>query len=255
MKFDKYLLYFIGMPQSGWINVGVNRLSKFDFLYKLTTAKAALMDITLIPGETTQYFLQDLSKKLNLNYEILLDEYYKLAPIPDGYLIPDTYKIPVGISERHLIYYIVNISKKKHEALSRKIFGDWNEKQWFRYLIVASIVQKEAANNEEMGLIASVIYNRLKRGMKLQMDGTLNYGLYSHEKVTPNRIKTDLSAYNTYIHNNLPPAPVCTVSTNAVLAAIFPKKSSYLYFVRNKRTGKHVFTNSYEEHISAIRQK
>ena len=113
-------------------------------------------------------------------------------------------------------------------------------------------MQKEAANKNEMPLVASVIYNRLKIGMKLQMDGTLNYDLYSHEKITPKRIASDNSRYNTYKYAGLPPSAVCNVSFDAIKAAIFPKKTNYLYFVRDKSTGGHIFSANYESHLEAI---
>lgn len=253
-RFDKYILVLMGFPQSGWIDIGQTTLSKFDFLYKLTTAKAAMRDITLVPGETTAYFFYDIAKKFGLNYNELMKNYLANSPIKEGFLVPETYKIPVGISEAHLVYYLINISKKQHESLSKKIFGQWDERRWYEFITVASIVQKEAANKNEMPLVASVIYNRLKIGMKLQMDGTLNYDLHSHEKITPKKIAQDKSRYNTYKYAGLPPNAVCNVSFEAIKAAIFPKKTNYLYFVRDKSSGAHIFTSSYEAHLNAIKQ-
>ena len=83
------------------------------------------------------------------------------------------------------------------------------------------------------------------------MDGTLNYGVYSNQKVTPERIRNDKSKYNTYIHNGIPHQPVSTVSKEALRAAIFPATSDYLYFVRNKK-GVHTFSKTYQEHIKAF---
>lgn len=253
-KFDIIFLKFFGMPQSGWIDVQYEKTSKFDFLYQITNAKAAMTDITLIPGETSEYFLLQTSKQLGLNYDILLKELKLLSPIPEGFLVPDTYKIPIGIEEKHLIFYLVNTSKAKHEEMSKKIFGVWDEKQWYKYLKVASIVQKEAASEDEMPLVASVIYNRLKKGYRLQMDGTLNYGLYSHDKITRERIDSDKTSYNTYKRYGLPEFAVCNVSFAAIKAAIFPKKSDYLYFVRNKDTGKHAFTSTLIDHNKEIKK-
>lgn len=103
-----------------------------------------------------------------------------------------------------------------------------------------------------MPKIASVIYNRLKKGMKLQMDGTLNYGIYSHVKVTPQRIRQDNSSYNTYKFTGLPKEAVCNVSLAAIRAAIFPLKTDYLYFVRDKNTGVHIFSTNIDDHNKAI---
>ncbi len=94
-------------------------------------------------------------------------------------------------------------------------------------------MQKEAANVEEMPLIASVIFNRLKKGMPLQMDGALNYQEFSHAKVTKERIKTDNTPYNTYKFKGLPKNPVGSVSLEAIRAVIFPKKTEFLVFCEN----------------------
>ncbi|WP_169784792.1 endolytic transglycosylase MltG [Campylobacter curvus] len=254
-KIDKYALSFIGSPQSGWINMQSTHLSRIDFLYKLTKAKAALQEITLIPGETTIIFLNQIASELKLDAKKLNAEYNALAPLPDGFLVPNTYKIPIGISERHLAYYLVNSSKKAQSELSNKIFGEYNEKKWYKILTIASVIQKEAANNDEMPLVASVVYNRLDKGMRLQMDGTLNYGVYSHDAVTPERIKTDMSEFNTYLNDGLPPTPICTVSINAIKAAINPAKTEFLYFVRDKKTKKHKFSKTLIEHNENVSQQ
>ena len=88
--------------------------------------------------------------------------------------------------------------------------------------------------------------------MKLQMDGTLNYGRYSHDRITAKRIRRDKSSYNTYLYKGLPPQPVCTVSLAAIKAAIFPAKTDYLYFVKTKE-GKHTYSRYYSTHRRNIR--
>ena len=114
--------------------------------------------------------------------------------------MPETYKVPLGVNEEQLAAHLVNLSKKSHEKTATELLGNYDEKRWSEYLVTASVVQKEAASEDEMPLVASVIQNRLKKGMKLQMDGTLNYGLYSHETVTAERIRTDKSKFNTYLN-------------------------------------------------------
>ncbi len=251
-KLDTFILRFTGSPQSGWINMAKEFNTKADFLYKLTTAKAALRDITLIPGETTYIFLDQLAKNLGLDRAKLQEEFEKQSPVKEGVFVPNTYKIPVGISEKELISLLLKISLKKMKAISIKIFGSYNEKKWFRYIVIASIIQKESTSNKEISLVSSVIYNRLKKGMKLQMDGTLNYGKYSHAKVTSKRIKQDKSIYNTYMHSGLPAVAVCNVSQEAIRAAIFPAKTNYLYFMKSKK-GTHDFSCNYSTHLRNIR--
>ncbi|MEJ2414655.1 MAG: endolytic transglycosylase MltG [Sulfurimonas sp.] len=250
-KLDSFLLRVIGSPQSGWIDMGDTINNKADFLYKLTKAKAALQNVTLIPGETTYVFLKQLSENLDLNFETLQEEFKKQSPLEEGILVPNTYKIPIGITEKELISLLLSQSLKKMKEFSYKVFGNYNETKWFSYLAIASIIQKESANNEEMPLVSSVIYNRLKKGMRLQMDGSLNYGKYSHQKITAQRIRNDHSIYNTYIHKGVPKIPICNVSFEAVQAAIFPAKTNYLYFMKSKK-GIHDFTCNYSTHIKNI---
>ena len=250
---DKYLLYFIGKPQFGWINIGENRLTRGDFFYKLSHSKAAMKTLTLIPGETTEVFLKMASKDFNLSFDKLYKIFYEKSPFREGFLAPESYNLPLGISERHLIYYLVNYSWKIQKENSFKIFGEYKQDKWYKYIIIASIIQKEAANKHEMPMVSSVIYNRLKKDMKLQMDGTLNYGSYSHVKITPKRIREDTTSYNTYKFKGLPKYPVCNVSKEAIVAAIFPKKSNFLYFVKNKK-GVHSFSKTYAQHKKYVKK-
>lgn len=250
-KLDTFLLRFFGSPQSGWINMKTTLNSRWDFLYKLTTAKAALQNVTLIPGETTYIFLDQLAEQLRLNRDTLEKEYALQSPWIEGAFVPNTYRLPIGITEKVVIRVLLNESDAQMRNLSQKVFGLYNEKKWFQFVTIASIIEKESANVEEMPLVSSVIYNRIKKGMKLQMDGTLNYAQFSHVKVTPARIKEDTSTYNTYLYSGLPENPVCNVSINAIRAAIFPSKSDYLYFMRSKK-GTHDFSCNYSTHLDNI---
>jgi len=251
-KLDSLILRLIGSPQSGWINIGSNRSTKADFLYKLTTAKAALQNVTLIPGETTYIFLNQLSSSLNLDRKKLQIQYDKNTKYPEGVFVPNTYRLPLGITEKELIRILLHKSSQQMKEFSIKLFGNYNEKKWFRYIAIASVIQKEAATVSEMPLVSSVIYNRVERGMLLQMDGTLNYGKYSHVKITPKRIKEDNSVFNTYKYKGVPPIPVCNVSFDAIKAAVFPAKTKYLYFMKNK-DNRHDFSSNYSTHLHNIK--
>jgi len=231
--------------------MGSTQMNHGDFLYKLTTAKAAMKTVTLIPGETTYGFSQQLAEEFDLNAEILLEQFTEIAHFEEGALVPDTYQLPIGIDEKGAALHLLRSSYRRHKAWSEKIFGNYNKKKWQKYLTIASVIQKEAANKEEMPIVASVIYNRLKKGMKLQMDGTLNYGEYSHEKITAKRIRKDKSKYNTYKYKGLPPVAVCNVELSAIKAAIFPAKTDYLYFMKNKK-GTHDFSRYYSTHLRNI---
>jgi len=248
---DTYLLVAIGQPRSGELNIGKGQINRIDFLHKLTTATEAFDIITLIPGETREIFLKDIAKKYKLDYNKLDGNYSKYSTYPEAGIIPDTYHIPKGIKEEKLISFLVKSTEKRYKKLALQELRRYNKKEWLLHLTIASIIQKEAGNIDEMPKVSSVIYNRLKKDMPLQMDGTLNYGKYSHVKVTPKRIKTDKSGFNTYLNKGLPPYPICSVSIDAIKSAIHPDKSNYLFFMKNRKGG-HDFTNSYKEHLKNV---
>ena len=241
-KADKIFIDLLGYPQAGWVDLKDNVMTKADFLYRLTHNKAALADITIIPGETDYFIYKLIGKKLKIkNFYCNIDE---------GFIKPDTYRLPIGMKRKNVCKYLYIKSLKWHKSFAKRFFGVWNYKVYKKYLIIASIIQKEAANTKEMKYISAVIYNRLKKHMKLQMDGSLNYGSYSHIAVNSKRIRKDNSAYNTYKNYGLPPNPVCVVSKSALLCAIFPAKVHYLYFVK---CGKHHrFAFSYKAHLRNI---
>ena len=249
---DTVIIKSMGYIQSGWIDIKDHKLTKMDFLYKLTNAKAALKSITLIPGETSYVFLKKLAVEFNLSEEKLTEIYNQYAFKADGNILADTYSLPFGMKEDHMVFYLFSQSNKKYEEFSKKIFGIYDKRKWYYYLSLASVIQKEAASVNEMPIVSSVIHNRLKNGMKLQMDGTLNYGEYSNIKVTAQRIKDDDSSYNTYKINGLPKDPICAVSLDSIKAAIFPVKSDYLYFVRDNNNGLHKFSKTYMAHVNNI---
>ena len=253
-EIDYYLTKLIGYPQAGWITLESREMPRGKFLYAITHAKAALQNLTLIPGETREIFFNDIAKTFDLNATKLERAYLAKTKIPEGVILAESYRLPKGINEEHVVNYLVDTSMKEHRKMAERLLGKYDEKVWFKkYVTIASIVQKEAADEKEMPLVSAVIYNRLKKGMKLQMDGTLNYGRYSHVKVTPKRIREDNSTYNTYKIAALPPYPVCAVSKKAIEAAVKPADVNYLYFVKGK-DDRHIFAATYKAHLRNIRR-
>ena len=248
---DTYLLVMMGKPQSGWITIGQTHLNRIDFLHKLVTAKAQMMEVTLIPGETTTLFLEETARELLLDKDKLQRYTDRYVSYKEAGIYANTYYVPFGIKEKHLILFLTSQTDKKYQELSEKVYGTYDKKNWNRLLTIASIIQKEAGNSEEMPIISSVIYNRLRKRMALQMDGTLNYGRYSHIKITPERIRSDKSRFNTYKYKGLPPYPVCAVSFDAIRAAMKPAKTDYLYFMKNSQ-GTHDFSTSFTQHRKNI---
>jgi len=243
----------MGKPQSGWITIGRTSLNRIDFLHKIVSAKAQMVKVTLVPGETSVLFLRSIADGLSLDSRTLQHYYERYSHYKEAGIYANTYYIPRGIGEKHLILFLISQTEKKYREIAMKVYGTYDRNQWNRLLTIASIIQKEAANNKEMPLIASVIYNRLKKRMALQMDGSLNYGIYSHTKITPERIANDTSRYNTYKYKGLPPYPVCAVSFAAIKAAIRPARSKYLYFMKNSQ-GVHDFSRTFSTHRKQIKK-
>lgn len=252
---DSITLRLLGYIQSGWIDIGQTSSTKADFLYKLTTSKAAMYTVTLVPGETSYFFLKQLAIDLELSEEKLFYYYKMYTKYEDGNILAESYKLPIGMNEEATIKYLLSYTDKKYQDFSNKVFGEYNEKKWYNYITAASVIQKEAANVREMPIVASVVYNRLGKNMRLQMDGTLNYGQFSHTKVTPAMIDTDTSSYNTYKFNGLPKGPICAVSFDAIKSAIFPAQTPYLYFFKSKTNNAHSFSSDYNTHVNIIHSK
>ncbi len=249
---DKAVINFFGYPQNGWIDLKTTHMTKFEFLYKLTKLKAAVKSVILIPGETYYFFLKQVSQKLKVPHDELLKSYKKYAFKLDGNILAQTYFLPYGMKSDDIVKYLINYSNNEYKKYSLKIFGTYNKEDWYKYLSMASVIQKESASKEEMPIVSSVIYNRINKKMKLQMDGTLNYGKYSHTKITPKRIKEDTSGYNTYKINSIPLNPVCAVGFDAIKSAIFPKKTDYLYFMKSVEGNSHIFSTNYNSHKKVI---
>ena len=252
---DTYLLAYVikGQPKSGTLIIGEGSMPRIEFLKKLTDAKEAIKVITLIPGETLPIFLEEIAKEHKFDIKKLKMSYHELSDYDESGIIPETYHIPKNSNETQLMKILIKQSNKQYEKLAKKYLKKYDKKEWNKILTIASIVQKEAANKEEMPIVASVVFNRLEKNMALQMDGTLNYGKYSHVKVTPKRIKEDKSKFNTYVNIGLPPYPVCSVSIDAIEATLKPKKTNYLYFMRNK-SGIHDFAHTYKEHLRNVQK-
>ncbi|WP_158654377.1 endolytic transglycosylase MltG [Helicobacter pametensis] len=246
-RLDSFILRFFGSPQSGWIDLGSLALSKGDLFYKLTKSKAALKEIKLIPGETMYFFFKDIAQVFEVEEQALWDACAKSPRCIEGSFIPQTYRIPYGAMPEDIIWFLLDYSQKKHRDFAKQHGIVYGSQKWRQILSKAAIIQKEAADLKEMPLISAVIENRIKRGMPLQMDGSLNYGKYSHDKVTPKRIREDMSLFNTYRYKGIPPVPSGSVSFEALEAALKPANVPYLYFVRT-RDGKHAFSETYQDH-------
>jgi len=223
---DAWLLERLGSPQAGWVYLGKNRMERLEFLHRLAAPSSRFRPVTLIPGETTLLFLDELAKTLDKNATRLREAYRRLSPYPEAGILAESYNVPLHYSEERIVNYLLNLSERRYRKLAAEAGIPYDPKNWQRILTIASIIQKEAANRREMPLVASVIVNRLKKRMRLQMDGTLNYGRYSHVRVTPQRIRATTA----------PTTPTNTAASRKLPSATSPPPPSAPPSIRPKPT-------------------
>lgn len=251
---DKAVMKLIKTPKEGWYRLDPDAQGRFLFfeqMYKRHTNN--LMHIRIYAGETADELLKRLANDMKLDKQKLSQRYHMLAHFKEGDILAGTYTIARDTDENATIDFLFAKSREKVAALIKKHFLSSPAPLEMRVIYkVASIIQKESNNIAEMPLISSVIYNRVEKNMKLQMDSTLNYGPYAHTVITPERIKSDTSLYNTYKYKGLPPHPLSTVTPAALEAAILPAETNYLFFMLTP-TGEHSFASTYEEHLANIR--
>ena len=173
-------------------------------------------------------------------------------PTLEGYVFPDTYAFPVGTTARQAVREMVYSFERrwKPEWDSSIVDLKINRND---LVTMASIVEREARLPEERPVIAAVYYNRLRKGMLLQADPTIQYALGHHVGRVLYKDLEIPSPYNTYIHKGLPPGPVASPGVASLAAAANPANVPYLYFVASK-DGHHEFRMTLEEHTSAIRE-
>ncbi|MGW6913662.1 endolytic transglycosylase MltG [Kitasatospora sp. NPDC054939] len=164
---------------------------------------------------------------------------------PEGYLFPATYSITEGTTPETLLKQMVDRAGKEYSRQDAEVVAQTLGQSLYGLVTIASMVQGEADNPEDMARVARVIYNRLEKKMPLQLDSTINYAL---GRSTLNTTVTDTklsSPYNTYLHQGLPPTPISNPGRQAVQAALAPATGDWLYFV-TVRPGDTRFTDSYE---------
>jgi len=168
----------------------------------------------------------------------------------EGYLFPDTYYLPKGITVSDIAKRMVQRYKDMFTSDMRKRAKELGFTE-HQIITLASIVEKEAKVDSERKLIAAVYHNRLRQGMKLQADPTAVYGLRAWiTKVSAEDLKRK-TPYNTYLHKGLPPGPIANPGRGAILATLYPENVDYLFFVA-QGDGSHYFSKDYNEHGKAI---
>ncbi len=196
---------------------------------------------------------QDSATFLSLTREpAFINELGIKAVSLEGYLFPETYTFDSRTNSRQLIKAMVDqclaeltpvlLAKAKEQNLNRH-----------QLLTLASIIQKEAGDNSEMPLISAVFHNRLRRGIALQADPTVIYGVKDFDGNLTRRHLREITPYNTYRVPGLPPGPIASPGRAALEAAANPANVNYLYFVA-RGDGSHKFSSTLREHNAAVRR-
>jgi UPF0755 protein len=170
------------------------------------------------------------------------------APSLEGYLYPATYTFDSSYSAKDILSILVERTKEQLRA------DGVSEENWHKVLTLASVIQREARIEEDFYRVSRVFLNRIKVGMPLQSDATVSYGVNGNTFQTSVKDRADTNFYNTYVHPGLPIGPISGVGALAIDAALNPAEGEWLYFVSvNLQTGETVFSNTYEEHLQAVK--
>lgn len=168
---------------------------------------------------------------------------------PEGFLFPATYRYPPGTTAAQALAAMVTRFDQAAADLNLDASARALGQTPYAVLIIASIVQGEARVPADFPKVARVIYNRLARGMLLQMDSTINYVLPTRKTFLTTADTQLRSPYNTYLVAGLPPTPIGSPGQLALQAALHPAPGSWLYFVTIDKAGHNAFTNSYAEFL------
>ena len=225
--------------------------------------------VTLIAGQTVQQALQAIQALPKIKKTLDIENVAELQTLFDidkkinskfpyanieGQLLPETYHYQAGDSDKQIVL-------RAHQALKRVLGGAWQQREKglpiktsYEALILASIVEKETGIAAERPKIAGVFINRMRRGMRLQTDPTVIYGIgMSYDGNIRKKDLQTKTSYNTYKIDGLPPTPIALSSKEAIMAVMHPEKTKALYFVA-KGGGEHYFSNNLKEHNRAVRK-
>ncbi|MCE5200392.1 MAG: endolytic transglycosylase MltG [Armatimonadota bacterium] len=250
------------------------RMSVPKIIDELVEGKLLESWVTLPEGFTARQMADILAKKQLVDGDafvrLAITKGYEFSEYPfingdnlEGYLFPDTYLVARGTDSQDIIRKMLDAFEEKIaspyrreiENVIRERFGlgpDSFDEGLYRLLIVASLVEREAKVPKDRPLIAAVIWNRLAKGMRLEIDAA---GSYSPGESTGNKsrlyyrdLKTD-TPYNTYLHAGLPPTPICNPGLASFKAVLKPAQVDYLFYVAHD--GSHIFSRTFQEHIAA----
>ena len=234
-------------------------LTPVELLDKLTRGDVAQAELRLIEGWTFSQFRAALDASPDLRHDTTgLEDAQVLAslqapePHPEGLFFPDTYLFARGASD-------LAVLRRAYHAMQRHLKEEWETRHPevpyqtpYEGLIMASIIEKETGKPEERDLIGGVLVNRLRIGMRLQVDPTIIYGLGT--EFDGNLKKKHLledGPYNSYTRPGLPPTPIAMPGLASLRAAMRPGKTQSLYYV-SRGDGSSHFSRSLDEHNRAV---
>ena len=168
-----------------------------------------------------------------------------------GKLYPDTYFFKAD--EKSFV-----IIDRAYSKMQKVLSDEWGKRDLSldihnadEALVIASLIEMETSHLEEKALISSVIHNRLKINMPLQIDAAVQFGLGKKSPINLDDLKVK-TPYNTYLMKGLPPKPICFPGRESIHAALHPAKTKYIYYVLGKNS-KHVFSKNYQVHLNNIK--
>ena len=170
----------------------------------------------------------------------------------EGYLYPDTYYFPKDESCENIISAMV-------EKFQSVFTPEWEKRakelglSIHEIITLASIIEKETASQDERLVISSVFHNRLKKGMRLETDPTVIYGIKNFNGNITRKDLSETTLYNTYKITGLPPGPIAGPGYESIKAALYPAETDYLFFV-SKNDGSHIFSADFKEHNRAVKK-
>lgn len=249
-------------PKAGYYDLSQS-MSSEEILQRICTGDVAKRKVTFPEGFTIEQMGERMEEKLHVKAADFVEAAdgtrikralsFRLPRRKlEGYLYPATYNFPVGTPAEPLVSEMVAAFDeqfvKPNAAEIRR-----NDLSLHDLVTLASLVEREARVGKERPIIAGVLRNRLKQGMRLQCDATVQYALGKHKsRLLYSDLKVD-SPYNTYLHKGLPPGAICNPGLECLEAALRPAQVPYLFYVARK-DGSHVFTKTYAEHQKAIQQ-
>jgi len=260
---SKYLFLIYSKIRNKSLKAGYyefeGKYSISDVWYKLYKGKEKLLKVIVVPGDDLFSVANKLDKKGIINKKKFLNFAFnrnKLSNIGihknsfEGYIYPDTYLFSAGTKEEKIFKVFINRFKEEYRSFNI------NSKNFYRFMIIASLIEKETTNFREKRIISGIIYKRLKIRMPIQIDASLIYGMKIKNIPVHKLTKKDyklLSIYNTYKNYGLPPTPICNFSKESFLAAVNPENTEYLYYF-SKDGKKHIFSKTYKEHLNKLKQ-